>query len=178
MASKKVAIKKHPNLDWAVAFMGGPAIPTKQDKFKPLIGYQGIMQDDGAETIFDELYIKNPAKQSIQDFEAKLREYIKENLKAEHPYPMPSQVEVILAFNVNAKRFFQVDVDNLSKNILDCMKGLVFEDDSQVVNLLAMKNIHPFEINGLMIGVNQVDDSEKSWFDKIRLFYIDELQDE
>ena len=51
----------------------------------------------------------------------------------------------------------------------------MFEDDSQVVNLLAMKHNHPFNIDGLMIGVNNIDDKEKSWFDGITLFYMDGL---
>ena len=91
---------------------------------------------------------------------------------------MPTKVEVILAFNIKSNRFFEVDIDNLSKNILDCMKGLVFDDDSQVVNLLAMKNAHPFDINGLMIGVNQVDNENKSWFQTIKLFYMEEADNE
>ena len=158
--------------------MGGPTIPTEQDKFKPLVGYQGVMEENGVETIFDQLYIRNPAKQSIQDFEEKLREYIKENLQEDNPYPMPNKIEVILAFNISEKRFFEVDVDNLSKNILDCMNGLVFDDDSQVVNLLAMKNVHPFNINGLMIGVNRISDDKKGWFDGIKLFYMEDIDEE
>lgn len=178
MPSKKVAVKKHPKLDWAIALLGGQPVPTKQDKFKPLKGYQGVLNENGVETILEELYIRNPSKKSIQEFEGKLRDYVLENKQPDQPYKMPTKVEVILAFDINSKRFFEVDVDNLSKNILDCLKGIIFEDDSQVVNLLAMKNIHPWNTDGLMIAVNNIDDKEKSWFDKIKLFYMEDVESE
>lgn len=178
MAKKIATLSKNPNLDWAIAIWGGPVIPTKQDKFKPLIGYQGVHRENGIETIFEELYIKKPNKESLQKFEEKLRDYIKENLLPEHPYKIPSEVEVILSFDISAKRFFEVDVDNLSKNILDCMKGLVFEDDCQVINLLAMKKTHPYNTNGLSIAVNKIDDKKNSWFDGIKLFYMEESEEE
>ena len=104
MPSKKVVIRKHPKLDWAIALMGGQQVPTKQDKFKPLIGYQGVINEDGVETILGELYIKHPDKKAIQDFEIKLREFIKENLSTVHPYKMPIEVEVILSFTVKKSR--------------------------------------------------------------------------
>ncbi|MDO3627605.1 RusA family crossover junction endodeoxyribonuclease [Mucilaginibacter sp. BT774] len=172
MASKIVTIKKNPKLDWAIALLGGPAIPTKQDKFKPLIGMQGILQDGDSEQIFDNLYIKKPDKPAIEAFEKKLSSFLKENVDKEMPYKMP--VEVILNFDINRKRLFEVDVDNLSKTILDSMKGVVFEDDNQVVRLLAIKDTHPLNINGLMIAVNKVEKPEQGWFANIKLFYIEE----
>lgn len=178
MPSKKIVIRKNPKLDWAIALWGGDPVPTKQDKFKPLIGYQGIVNEDGVETILEELYVRNPDKKSIQDFETKLRDYIKENMTSAHPYKMPTEVEVILSFTITKKRFFEVDVDNLSKNVLDVMKGLIFDDDSQVVNLLASKHIHPYNTNGIAIAVNEITDKSKSWFDGIKLFYIEESKGE
>lgn len=172
MPSKIVTIKKVPQLDWAVALLGGPAIPTKQDKFKPLIGMQGVLQDGDTEQIFDQLYIKKPDKPAIEEFEKKLAAFLKENVNEEMPYNFP--VEVILAFDINRKRLFEVDVDNLSKTVLDAMKGVIFQDDSLVVRLLAMKDTHPMNTNGLMIGVNKVEKPNEGWFSKIKLFYIDE----
>ena len=105
MPSKKVIIKKNPNLDWAIALLGGEAVPTKHEKFKPLEGYQGVLNDNGVETILEELYIRKPDKKSIQEFEQKLKAYIAENKSLEQPYRKPSRVEVILAFDIKRKRF-------------------------------------------------------------------------
>jgi Holliday junction resolvase RusA-like endonuclease len=171
MPSKIVNIKKNPKLDWAVAMLGGPAVPTKQDKFKPLEGMHGVLQDGDEEKIFEQLYIKNPDKPAIEEFAKKLSAFLKENVNEEMPYKIP--VEVILCFTINKKRLFQVDVDNLSKNILDVMNGIIFEDDSQVVHLLAMKEVHAYDTNGLMIAVNKVNQQGGGWFGNIKLFYMD-----
>ncbi len=40
----QAVIRKHPELDFFVGFMGGSEIPTKQDKFKPLNGFQVILE--------------------------------------------------------------------------------------------------------------------------------------
>lgn len=174
MASKIVKIKKNPKLDWAVGLWGGAPVPTKQEKYKPMVGYQGVLQENGVEKVLEELYIRNPDKNIVAEFEARLSGFLKENLGEGQPYPMPLRVEVILAVTINKKRFFEVDVDNLAKTILDAMKGLVFEDDSQVINLLVMKELHPWDSNGLSIGVNLIEDPEKSWFGPIKLFYMEE----
>ena len=172
MGSKIVTIRKVPTLDWAVALWGGKPVPTKQEKYKPLTGYQGVMQDGETEKILEELYIRNPDKNIVQEFENKLAEFLKENTTEEMPYKMP--VEVILAFDINKKRLFEVDVDNLCKTVLDAMKGIIFEDDSQVVRLLALKDTHPYDTNGLAIGINKLEDSSKGWFNKVQLFYMEE----
>src|SRR5471030_1791680 len=99
MPSKIVTIKKNPKLDWAVAMLGGPAIPTKQDKFKPLIGMQGVLQDGDTEQIFEHLYIKKPDKPAAEEFEKKLAAFLKENINDEMAYKIP--VEVILCFTIN-----------------------------------------------------------------------------
>ncbi len=178
MPSKTVTIKPHPELDWAIAKWGGVQIPTKQDKFKPLIGFQGIIQEGDEEIILNDLYVKNPDAKSIDSFISELRELIKENMTSNLPYKHPNKIEVILSFDIQKKRFFEVDIDNLSKCILDAMNGLVFDDDSQVVNLLAMKHTHPWNTNGLSIGIKLVEDSNRSWFNGIKLFYMEENKED
>jgi Holliday junction resolvase RusA-like endonuclease len=173
MPSKKVVIKKVPHLNWAVAMWGGKPVPTKQEKYKPLTGYQGVLNEGETEEIFEELYIRNPDKNIVHEFENRLREYLKENTTSEMPYKMP--LEVILAFDINRKRLFEVDVDNLCKTVLDAMKGIIFEDDSQVVRLLALKDTHEWDTNGLSIGVNKIEKDSDGWFRDLKMFYIEEI---
>lgn len=173
----KATLKKHPELDFFIGFMGGEEIPTKQDKFKPLNGYQLIIEEDGKKiNLSDEhdLYLKKKGKQNIQEFEEKFRILIKENLTEEHPYDIDTKLEVIVSVSMDAKRIKEVDIDNLIKSVLDCFNGLVFVDDSQILNVLGQKNIHPIgDINGLIVGVRKIKNGEDSWFGNIKLAYFE-----
>ena len=54
-------LKKVPDLDFFISFFGGPDVPTKQDKFKPLVGGQKIILGSGEEIELKDLdvYLKN-----------------------------------------------------------------------------------------------------------------------
>ncbi|WP_316793728.1 hypothetical protein [Pedobacter frigoris] len=47
------------------------------------------------------------------------------------------------------------------KAVLDALKGIIFENNSQVVRLLALKDTHPFDANGLSIGINKFEEQSK-----------------
>lgn len=53
--------------------------------------------------------------------------------------PITGAVSVRLAFAMPTKR--RVDCDNLAKNVQDSMRGIVFGDDCQVVNLHITKTV-------------------------------------
>lgn len=57
--------------------------------------------------------------------------------KRYYPEPLTGNVSVELTFYLTTAR--RVDLDNLSKGTLDGMKGIVFDDDSQVVKLTLSK---------------------------------------
>jgi Holliday junction resolvase RusA-like endonuclease len=46
----------------------------------------------------------------------------------------------------------RVDLDNLSKNVLDGCNGIVFADDSQVVNLHLVKHVMPGASPGVFVN--------------------------
>ncbi len=154
-----VVVEKNPIFDWCIGQLAGQdSIPTKQDKYKPLVGYRGVLKTEGREDIvLNELYVRNPDKEAVQRFEKNLRAFISENIDGSFPLKRPINVEVVLAVSVEKKRFYEVDVDNLAKTVLDCLKGLVIEDDSQIVNLLVQKAIHPYNIPGIMIGLRKIN---------------------
>lgn len=178
---KKIGIvKANPNFDWCIGLLGGEyPIPTKQDKFKPLEGLQGVLKQEGMDdVIFENLYVKKPDKENVQKFEESFREKISERIEGDAKFPIkqPEHIEVVLYVLVKKKRFFDVDVDNLAKAILDCVVGLVIEDDSQIVKLLVRKDIHPDNINGLAIGVRQINANRKSIIEDIKLFTAEEKE--
>lgn len=74
---------------------------------------------------------------------------------------MPSDVQVYLSISVNKKRYHEVDVDNLAKTVLDCLKGIAFEDDCQVSSLIVEKHIHKLNVNGLLIAITKITEERK-----------------
>jgi Holliday junction resolvase RusA-like endonuclease len=176
----KVALKKNPDLDFFIGFLGGAEIPTKQDWYEPMTGYKfTVVEQDGTETEMDEydFYIKKKSGNNLKKFNDTFKEQIRENLKTEHPYKKPEKLEVIISVSMDEERLGKVDVDNLAKAILDCFNGLVFEDDSQIVSLMVFKDINGFyPINGLMVGVRRLG-NKTSWTDGVKLAYFEEIDE-
>ncbi|HET6246050.1 MAG: RusA family crossover junction endodeoxyribonuclease [Bacteroidetes bacterium] len=175
---KKVIIKRNPDFEWCMVELGQLIVPTKQEKYKPLIGYEGIMKDtDNIDVILKELYVRNPDKEIVKRFEEKFRQSISKDLEKKFPIKKPETVEIILNIYVEKKRYFDVDVDNLAKTILDCFSGILIEDDSQVISLLVQKRIGQFNMSGISIGLRKIDDFNKSLFEDIKLYYYEEFED-
>lgn len=176
---KKIVLRKNPIFDWCIMELGGQdPIPTKQEKYKPLIGYEGHIKDGENEPIvFKELYVRNPDKDIVKKFELEFKKSIAKNLGSEFPIKSPQRVEAVLNILVEKKRYFEVDLDNLAKTVLDCLKGIIIEDDSQIVALCVQKEIHPFNIPGISIGIRKVNDIKESLFFGINLYYAEEIND-
>ncbi len=172
----KAVIRKNPGLNFFVGFIGGPEIPTKQDKFKPLKGFRVILEDEGKRTDLSQeydIYIKKKGKANIQEFVQKFSQQIKDNLSDEHPYSRDTKLEVIVSVSMDEKRLKEVDIDNLVKCVLDCFNGLVYEDDSQIVNILGSKDVNSFfPANMLFVGIRKIKDNNESWFKNIKLASI------
>ena len=173
----KGKINKHPELDFFIFILGGPEIPTKQDKFKPLKGYQAMLEEeDGIKDLSEEfdLYIKQKGQSGTQQkFEEHFKQSIKELLTDEHPYSLETKLEVIISVSMEKSRLKDVDIDNLIKSVLDCFNGLVYVDDSQIINVLGMKNVNEFQPrNALIVGIRKVSSHENSWFKNIKLAYL------
>jgi Holliday junction resolvase RusA-like endonuclease len=70
--------------------------------------------------------------------------------------PTRSWVEVELDFVLAHNR--RVDLDNLSKGVLDALKKVVYVDDSQIVHLLLHK--HAGQRSGVYILVSEVQEDD------------------
>jgi len=68
--------------------------------------------------------------------------------------PTRSWVEVELDFILSNNR--RVDLDNLSKGVLDALKKVVYDDDSQIVHLLLHK--HAGQAAGVYVLVSEVSE--------------------
>ncbi|MEK7060426.1 MAG: RusA family crossover junction endodeoxyribonuclease [Patescibacteria group bacterium] len=72
----------------------------------------------------------------------------------------PSKKEVVIfviQFFLSRKEYDARDVDNMSKTILDCLKGKLYIDDSQVRTLLITKKISSkVPTNFVFVGIREL----------------------
>ncbi len=181
MTKGKFVVKYHPDLDFGLAFFGGDEIPTKQDKFKPLTDFKIVVDPEGKLSELAEefdLYLKKKGKDNSLKFQEELIQLVKENLPPDAPFETDS-LEVCISISMDEKRFKLVDIDNLAKFVIDCMKGYVFVDDMQIVNLYVSKEVNPaIPLNGLIVGVRRIKSQDESWFRHIKLLSITDLPSE
>lgn len=176
---KTVKVVPNPDLDFCFGYMGGfEDVPTKQDKFKPVSFKRvvGIDENNKEIELFDVYVSNNKAKEGQKIFEEKFISIIKNEIDDSHPYKKPLLLEVIVGINVSSKRLLSVDLDNLVKAILDCLNGLVYEDDSQIVSLIAGKHVIQDEfvpeISGVMIGVRKLG-KDRPVIGSVPIYYME-----
>lgn len=168
MSEKGVIFYKNPKIEILFGFYGGNPIPTKQDKFKPIEAYE--VDEEGNEVPLKNFYERKEDKNSIQEMKNLVNEYAKEAFKEKGIIKNPANVEVVLSFSVKEKRFKEVDIDNLSKTVLDGLTGSAFEDDAQVSSLIVNKHVHKMKIDALFIGVTELNENNKGFRNEIKLF--------
>ena len=156
---KYVTFRQNPNIDFLFGYFDGMQIPTKQDAYKPIDVVE--IDENGAETILKEFYQKKPEKNSIKNFKQFIKELTKERFTEDDRIKMPNKVQVSLSFSLKEKRFFEVDVDNLFKTVLDSLNGIAYDDDKQVTSLIVDKHIHKMKVNGILIAITKLTDKRK-----------------
>ncbi len=158
----------NPLIDHLFGFFGNTEIKTKQDKFKPV--EVNFLNEDGTEEILEEFYVRNPSSKAFQAFEGKIRAVALEVFSKHEIICKPQEIEIFLAISMKLRRFKEVDVDNLAKSVLDCLNGIVYEDDSQVSNLIVKKSIHPLKIDSILIGVTRLTEERQGLIGDLYLF--------
>ena len=156
---KGVVFRKHPGIDFLFGYFGEMPVPTKQDAFKPIDVVQ--TDENGIESILKDFYIKKPDTQSVSKFKEYIQEVARKNIDEANIIKMPSDVQVQLSISVTERRYHEVDVDNLAKTVLDSLKGIAFDDDSQVSSLIVDKHVHPMKMNGILIAITKITETRK-----------------
>ena len=159
---------QNPKIDYLFGMYGGKPIPTKQDKFSPANVTQ--LNEDGTEEAIRNFYTKNPDSPSVIEFTSQLREIAYNIFKDGKRIEKPNLIEVIISISVTEKRFKEVDIDNLSKCVLDALNTVAFEDDSQVVSLIANKHVHDMKLNALLIGITKLTNERQGFGGDIKLY--------
>jgi len=159
MEEKFVTFRQNPNIDFLFGYFGDMAVPTKQGGYKPIDMIE--TNEDGTETILKDFYIKKPETNAIAKFKDYIQGVARKRFNESNIIKMPSDVQVHMSISVNKKRYHEVDVDNLAKTVLDCIKGIAFEDDCQVSSLNVEKHVHPMNVNGILIAITKITDERK-----------------
>ena len=176
MPSNIVTLQAHEDFDYQYMVFGCDPILTKQDRYKPVDGYKVVFHHEEDKSLLEEyeLYVKHKGKDSLKKFEEKLKQEIQGTVRDEHPYSRDIPLELIAVFFIDTKRNKAVDIDNLLKTVIDCFKGLIFEDDSQIQNILGMKRAGPVGYpHALLIGIRKLD-KKITWFKDIHMLSITE----
>ena len=166
--NENVILYKNPKVEILFGFFG-EEIPTKQDKYKPL---KAIFENENGESIeVNSIYEKKEDKNTAKRMEAIVAEHAKRAFSKRGIIKKPAEVEVLLSFSIKkARRFNEIDIDNLSKTVLDGLVGVAFEDDVQVTSLIATKHIHPSKVDGVFIGVTELTSEQVGFGNEIKLF--------
>lgn len=154
-----VTYRQNPKIDFLFGYFGEMAVPTKQGGYKPVEMIE--TNEDGTETILKDFYIKKPETNAIAKFKEYIQTVARQNFNDSNIIKMPSDVQVHLSISVNKKRYHEVDVDNLAKTVLDCLKGIAFDDDCQVSSLIVEKHVHQMNVNGLLIAITKISNERK-----------------
>jgi Holliday junction resolvase RusA-like endonuclease len=156
---KSVTFRQNPKIDFLFGYFGNLIVPTKQDGFKPIDVIE--TNDKGEETVLKNFYIKNPETSSILKFREYIQGIAREKISKNNRINKPHNVQVHLSISITEKRYYEVDVDNLAKAVLDSLNEIAFEDDSQVSSLIVEKHIHPMKVNGILIAITKLTPERK-----------------
>ena len=85
----------------------------------------------------------NRENEKIAGFRALVEKTITPEIMNLVVFPSKKEVVIfILQFFLTKKEYESRDVDNLSKTVLDCLKGKLYIDDAQVRTLIVSKKIY------------------------------------
>lgn len=168
MNEKYVKFYGNPKIDFLFGLYGGKPIPTKQDKFAPIEVIQ--INEDGVEEKLNNFYVKKPDIDSVIEFNKSIKDVANKIFNNENIIRKPNEIEVVISISVTEKRFKEVDVDNLSKCVLDSLNKIAYEDDSQVSSLICNKHIHEMKLNAIFIGITKLTEKRKGIQGDIKLF--------
>ena len=156
--SKTLTIYQNPAIDILFGHINY-MIPSKREDFKPI--EVAAVFDDGSGQILRDFYQKKPSSKSVREFEDYIRNLIVNSEYQKKKVNKPGLVEVAICISLKKERYFDIDVDNIAKTVLDSITGFLFEDDSQVKRVICDKDIHPLNMDGFFIAVTELTPTRK-----------------
>ncbi|MEK7144977.1 MAG: RusA family crossover junction endodeoxyribonuclease [Patescibacteria group bacterium] len=100
----------------------------------------------------------NREKEKVTAFRSLVEKTLTPQVIASSIFPSKKEIVVfVIQFFLSKKEYDTRDVDNMSKTILDCLKGKLYIDDSQVRTLLITKKMSPkVPTNFVFVGVREL----------------------
>src|SRR4051794_22717386 len=97
-----------------------------------------------------------PKQRKAKEQNRKFEQYLKKHLTNIKQEVWPISGKILISISVTGLENWleNIDIDNISKSVLDCLKGIVYEDDKDIYALFAEKRF-VLNKNGLMIGIKK-----------------------
>ncbi|MFT3845338.1 MAG: RusA family crossover junction endodeoxyribonuclease [Lacibacter sp.] len=107
----------------------------------------------------------------------KFEEYLRNHLLKvkQDKWPVKGKVMVFISVTGSQEWIENIDVDNISKSVLDSIKNIVIEDDSSVYALFADKRL-VLNKSGLLIGIKKINGHNDYFESVIPPYYVDKRQ--
>jgi Holliday junction resolvase RusA-like endonuclease len=106
-----------------------------------------------------------------QEFE----NYIKKHLTSKSNWPYKGRLLIAIFVTMKESDYRHKDIDNITKSLLDAMKGKVYEDDIQI-DLVHVQKIKG-ESSGFGVGIKELDNDDNDWYFP-RLYGEEEFSEE
>lgn len=114
----------------------------------------------GYKIIISRLALLNPTTSGIYKFKKSIKTWL--DKKPNPNWPCKNRLLVAIQFGLTEKKYKQKDIDNITKSLIDALKGTVYEDDKQIDSLHLLK--YKSENNTFMIGIKELSESDPGWF--------------
>lgn len=98
---------------------------------------------------------------SSRNFENYLKQHLLENKNPK--FPFEGRLFLAIAIAMSKKDYETKDLDNMIKTLFDAMKGVVYNDDSQICCVFVNKYVTDMT-PGFMIGIRELSKEEKDWY--------------
>ncbi|OGU41354.1 MAG: hypothetical protein A3K31_17005 [Ignavibacteria bacterium RIFOXYA12_FULL_35_25] len=89
-------------------------------------------------------------------------EFIKNNLERNPNWPHKGRLLVAVQIMIKASDYKNKDIDNVTKSILDALKGIVFEDDVQI-DMIHIQKIKSDKYS-FAVGVKVLDEDDSALY--------------
>ena len=101
--------------------------------------------------------------------------HIKNNLTPKPKWPYKGRILIALQIMIKESDYKCKDIDNVTKSIIDAMKGIVYEDDVQI-DMVHVQKIKSKKYS-FAVGIKELDNDDTNWYFP-RLFGEEEFSEE